>query len=116
MSLRLLMDVHINAAVTEGLRKRGVALLTAQEDDSRNLNDPDLLDRAGVLGRVLFTQDDDLLHEGVHRQRSSVWFAGIIYAHQLRVTIGQCVSDLELMASVLDPEDMENLIEFLPLR
>ena len=36
-----------------------------------------------------FTQDEDLLAEGVRRQRAGEPLPGIIYAHQLRVTIGQ---------------------------
>jgi hypothetical protein len=42
-------------------------------------------------------------------------FAGLIYAHQLSVTIGQAVRDLELIAKTLDPQDMRNHIEFIPL-
>jgi len=80
------------------------------------LEDPDLLNRATSLERVLFTRDEDLLAEGVRRQRSGEPFAGIIYAHQLRVTIGQCVHDLELMAKVCEPTDLANRIEYLPLK
>jgi hypothetical protein len=46
------------------------------------LKDPELLDRAQTLKRVLFTQDDDLLSEAVRRQRENVPFYGVIYAHQ----------------------------------
>ena len=38
------MDVH--DAITVGLRQRGVCVLTAQEDETRQLTDPSLLDRA----------------------------------------------------------------------
>ena len=109
------MDVHIPAAITEGLRLRGVDVLTAQEDGARRLQDPALLDRATALGRVLFTQDDDLLREAAERQRHGVAFAGVIYGHQLKVTIGQCISDLELIATVNEPEDCANRVEYLPL-
>jgi hypothetical protein len=33
MSVALYMDVHVHAAVTEQLRRRGVDVLTAQDDD-----------------------------------------------------------------------------------
>lgn len=91
-------------------------MLTAQEDGGRHLLDPALLDRATALGRVLFTQDDDLLREASQRQRHGVLFAGVIYAHQLKVTIGQCISDLELIATVNEPKDCANRVEYLPLR
>ena len=61
MSIRLYMDVHVRWAVTDGLRRRGVDVLTAQDDASEELDDASLLDRASSLGRVLFSQDDDLL-------------------------------------------------------
>ncbi len=110
------MDVHVPIAITEGLRRRGVDVLTAQEDAGDVLQDPELLDRSTHLGRVLFTRDEDLLSEGNRRQRTGETFAGVTYAHQLRVTIGQCVHDLELMAKVYDPADMANRIEHLPLK
>ena len=67
MSVALYSDVHVRAAVTEGLRLRGVDVLTAQEDGAATMDDPDLLDRAGELGRVIFTQDQDFLREA-HRR------------------------------------------------
>ena len=109
------MDVHIPAAITEGLRLRGVEVLTAQEDGGRRLPDDKLLDRATELEHVLFTQDDDLLREAAERQRHGVAFAGVIYAHQFEVTIGQCIRDLALIAKVDEPEDCANRVEYLPL-
>ncbi len=70
MSIELYMDVHVPRAVTEGLRLREVDVLTAQEDDTAEIPDPQLLDRATVLGRVLVSQDKDLLREAAFRQRS----------------------------------------------
>lgn len=69
MSIRLYMDVHVRRAITVGLRLRGVDVLTAQDDDSSRISDPELLDRASQLGRVLFSQDIDLLREATKRQR-----------------------------------------------
>lgn len=69
---------------------------SAQQDGTTELEDDQLLDRATALNRALFTRDDDLLAEAKKRQQAGRFFAGIIYAHQLRVTIGKCISDLEL--------------------
>ena len=57
------MDVQVPRAITEGLRVRGVDVLTAQGDGAGRLDDAALLHRAGSLGRVLFTRDSDLLTE-----------------------------------------------------
>ncbi|MFZ0548719.1 MAG: DUF5615 family PIN-like protein [Candidatus Promineifilaceae bacterium] len=61
--IALYMDVHVHRAITNGLRLRGVDVLTAQEDGYRTASDAQLLDRATDLNRVLFSQDDDLLAE-----------------------------------------------------
>ena len=90
-------------------------MLTAHEDGASTLDDSDLLDRAGELGRVLFTMDDDLLVEAGARQSQGIAFGGVIYAHQLRVSIGTCVRDLELVAKAGEPEDLRNRVQFLPL-
>jgi hypothetical protein len=89
--------------------------LTAQEDNCRNTSDAVLLDRATELGRVMFSQDEDLLIEAQRRQTEGLPFAGVIYVHQMRVTIGHCVRDLELIAQAADPEDLANRVEYLPL-
>jgi Domain of unknown function (DUF5615) len=109
------MDHHVPRAITNGLRLRGVDVLTAREDGASELRDPALLERASELGRVLFTQDDDLLAEAAHRQHQGRMFGGVIYAHQLRISVGDCVRDLELVAKAGEPADMAGRTLFLPL-
>ena len=55
------MNHHVPAAITEGLRRRSVDVLTAFEDGASLWDDEKLLARATELGRVLFSQDEDLL-------------------------------------------------------
>ena len=109
------MDVHIRRAVTIALRLRAIDVLTAQEDGAAEFDDDRLLDRATELGRVLVSQDEDLLSEGAKRLRDRKDFSGIIYSHQLRITIGQMVEDLELIARATSPEEWRGKIEYLPL-
>jgi uncharacterized protein with PIN domain len=115
MPLAIYMDHHVPRAITNGLRLRGVDVLTAHEDGKDEALDPDLLDRSTELRRVLFTQDRDLLEEAKRRQEKGVPFHGVIYGHQLQVSIGMCVRDLELIAKGGEPEDVINQIQFLPL-
>ena len=70
MGIALYMDVHIPRAITLGLRMRNVDVLTAQEDGADILPDPNLLDRATQLDRVIFTFDDDFLAEAAKRGSS----------------------------------------------
>jgi len=115
LSLKLYMDVHVQRAITQGLHVRGVDVLRSQDDGTAEFSDAELLDRAMVLGRATFSRDEDFLTESSHRQRIGEPFAGVIYAHQLKVTIGQCVEELELIAKVYEPEEMANRVIYLPL-
>ena len=74
MALKLYMDQNVPRAIAIGLRLRGVNAITAYEAGAGLLTDPELLDRAGKLRRVLFTQDDDLLVEAAKRQKEGVFF------------------------------------------
>lgn len=109
------MDVHVPAAVTHALLLRNVDVITPQLDGTTQLDDPDLLDRARQLNRVLVSQDEHLLAEAARRQRDAIPFAGLIYAHQLSITIGRFIRDLELLAVACEPEDFDGRVEFLPL-
>ena len=79
-------------------------------------DDPEVLDRALSLGRVTFSKDDDFLREAARRQRTGEPFAGVIYAHQLRVSIAKCIEDLELLAAASNPDEFQGHVLFLPLR
>ena len=115
MSIGFYMDVHVPGPVSRELRSRGVDVLTAQNDGADEAGDPEILDRASELRRVVVTQDDDFLTEAHRRQAEAIPFGGVIYGHQLRVTIGRMVLDLELIAKACDPEDFVNHVEYLPL-
>lgn len=116
MSIALYMDHHVNAAVTDGLRRRGVDILTCREDGAEQAKDEEVLARATELGRAVFTQDDDFLALAVIWLRNGRDFAGVVYAHQLGITIGQAIRDLELITKMLDPPELRNRVEFLPYR
>jgi predicted nuclease of predicted toxin-antitoxin system len=109
------MDVHVPRAVMMALRMRGIDVLTAQEDGTAEWDDGPLLKRATQLGRILVSQDEDLLREGTRLQKEDGEFSGIVYAHQLRVTIGQMVEDLEPIARATDLEEWRGRIEYLPI-
>jgi predicted nuclease of predicted toxin-antitoxin system len=109
------MDHNVHAGITQGLRNRGINCLTALEDSRASADDHSILVRAAELGRVVFTQDVDFLAIASERITSGNPFAGVIFASQMGITIGQAIADLELFAKVLDPEDMNNVLERIPL-
>ncbi|MBX9585191.1 MAG: DUF5615 family PIN-like protein [Gemmataceae bacterium] len=117
MSVAFYTDHHVPGAVVRGLRRRGVDALTVQEDGHDSAPDPDVLDRAGALGRVLVTCDKDFLAEATARQAAGRWFVGVLKAVQNDMSHrpGRYIDDLELIAVLDDPADYENRVPHLPL-
>jgi hypothetical protein len=109
------MDHHVPWPVTVGLRSRGIDILTAEEDDANRLPDPLLLDRAGAIGRVLGSQDRDLIIEARRRQDAGIHFAGLIWGTKLSHTVARRLDDLELIATSFIPEEFISRIEFIPI-
>ncbi len=115
MSVKLYMDEHIHRAITSGLRLRRIDVLTVQEDGYKGYPDSIILDRATELKRLLFSQDQDFLIESNRRQAQNIKFAGVIFARQSIVSIGQCIHDLEIIAKLGNYEEFINQVQFLPL-
>jgi hypothetical protein len=116
LSVKLYMDEHVPRAIIVALRAREIDVLTAQEDDMDGSPDDELLARAHLLQRAIFTRDTDFLREASRLQESAIAFSGVIFASQLGVSIGQCIADLELLASAADASELANRVEYLPLR
>lgn len=113
MAVRFLADHNVDRAVIEGLRLRGVDVVTAYEDRSHRLADPELLDRATELGRVLFSTDVDLIVEARRRQAAGVPFTGVVFARQSEIGIGAQIEQLELIAQASETQELETSLLFL---
>ncbi len=116
MAAGLYMDVHVPRAVTIALRKRGVDVLTAQEDGTHVWPDDELLDRATELSRMVVTQDEDFLVEAHRRQELGEPFATVIYGHQLIVSLSDLIRDLEILAQIAEERDVTDQVIYLPLK
>ena len=82
-AIRYYLDEHIAGAVAEGLRRRGIEVLTLTEAEM-------LVCIAGGLGPLV----------------------GVVYLPKRR-SIGETVRGLALIAGVLDAEGMRRHVEFL---
>lgn len=78
-------------------------------------DDESLLKRAMELSRVVFTQDLDFFAIARSWMEVGRDVAGVICARQMGITIGEAIRDLELMAVLLEPEEMQNRVEWIPL-
>lgn len=112
--LAFYFDHNVPRAIADGIRDRGVDVLTAYQDDHHEVADSVLLQRATALGRTLFTTDDDLLAESAALQRQGGELAGVIYLHQRRAQIGRSIEDLIYIAETVTADEMRNKVIFLP--
>jgi predicted nuclease of predicted toxin-antitoxin system len=115
MSVAFYFDHNVRLAIALGLRQRGVDVLVARDDGFDKADDPIVLAHATELNRVAFTNDDDFLAVADEWLRVGRPFSGVIYVHQLRLTIGQTIAELELIGKAGNPEEFRNRIEYLPL-
>jgi len=69
----------------------------------------------GLQHCLIFSQDRDFLVEAQLRQTEGINFSGVIFARQPRISIGNCIRDLEIIAKVGNPEEFANRVQFLPL-
>jgi predicted nuclease of predicted toxin-antitoxin system len=115
MGLALYMDVHLPKPITVQLRLRGVEVMTVQEDGRETAEDHLILERAHVLGRVVVTQDIRFKALAEKWRGQGQPFSGLIFAYQLRSTIGQLVRDLELICKATELAEWQNQVLQLPL-
>ena len=108
-AIRFFLDQHIPAAVAEGLRNRGIDVLSAQDAGRCGFADSEQLQYALAEGRVVVTFDDDYLTLAA----AGTEHAGIAYAPATKYSVGQLIYALLLVHGVLTPEDMRNHVEFL---
>ena len=114
--LRYYFDENTPRAILVGLRRRGVDVVDVQEDGLAGKSDPVVMARAAELGRVLVSQDRDMLRHARSFQRDKRYFAGLVYASQKKVTIGLCVRELERIAAEGTADELEGNVVYLSLR
>lgn len=115
MTVALYMDHNVIRAVAEGCRAAGLDVLTAFEDGWHERSDVDILERAGVLGRVVFTQDTDFIVLATERQAGGIPFPGVIFGKHGSMPIRKVVDDLKLICHTLAIDELANQMIWLPL-
>lgn len=109
------MDEQVSFHITNGLRLRGVDVVTVQDEGRLGEPDQAVLAHAEELGRVVFTRDDDFTAIASLLQEQGITFVGVFYSHPLHLSIGDCVRELEIIAKCSDVEDWQDRLTFLPI-
>jgi predicted nuclease of predicted toxin-antitoxin system len=107
--LRFHLDEHIDTAIADGLRRRGIDATTTPETGLRGAEDEAHVAFARSEGRVVVTNDADFLR--LHRQ--GVRHDGIAFTrHGLR-SIGELLRGLILLSECLESQEMVNHVEYV---
>lgn len=106
--IRFLLDVHVHSAITKGLQRRGIEVLTCREAQLNTASDEAIVQYALLHDWVIFSQDSDFLK--ICSQKFP--HKGLVYSHQ-KNDIGRIIQGLMLISEVLSKADMENHIEFI---
>ncbi|MBI1902079.1 MAG: DUF5615 family PIN-like protein [Planctomycetia bacterium] len=108
-TIRFHLDEHVDPAVADGLRRRGMDVTTASEAGLLGADDEEHITFGLAEGRIVFTNDDDFLR--LHKE--GVPHSGIVYCHQQSRSIGEIIRALELIWEVLEREEMRDHVEFI---
>ncbi|MEB3283219.1 MAG: DUF5615 family PIN-like protein [Lyngbya sp.] len=108
-TIRFHLDENVSNAIVDALRRRNIDVTTTSEVGLIGASDFEQIQFAFSQDRVIFTLDDDFLV--LHQQ--GIEHAGIIYCNQNRRSIGEMIRGLILIWEVLNPEEMQNHIEFI---
>jgi len=92
-TIRYHLDEHIDFAVAQGLRRRGIDVTTTADAGLLGADDADHIAFAVADRRVIFSNDPDFLR--LHDQ--GVEHPGIVYCHQQSRSIGEMIRALELI-------------------
>jgi predicted nuclease of predicted toxin-antitoxin system len=108
-TIRFHLDEHVHPAIADALRRRGIDVTTTGDAGLLGADDTDHVAYALTQDRVIFTNDSDyiILHD------QGVEHRGIVYCHQQSRSVGQIVHYLELIWELLEPQEMNNRVEFV---
>jgi len=72
------------------------------------LTDEEQIEVATRNRAVIFTHDVDFLRVATEKEHP-----GIIYVHQQKLSVGECIKRLKAVVETRSPEEMRNKITFL---
>ena len=72
------------------------------------MTDEEQLETATNLKAAIFTHDTDFIRISIHKNHT-----GIIYVHQQKMSVGECIKRLKIIAETNSPQEMQNKTIFL---
>jgi predicted nuclease of predicted toxin-antitoxin system len=106
--IKIYVDESVSIAIVEGLKRRGVNAFSAKDLGKLGLTDEEQLRVAVDNQAVIFTHDADFLRIAINEPH-----IGVIYVHQQKLSIGECVKKLKIIVETKSAQEMHNQIIFL---
>jgi len=106
--IKIYADESVNIAIVEGLKRRGVNAFSARDLGKLCQTDEEQLKIANQNQAVIFTHDVDFIKIAINKNHP-----GIIYVHQQKLTIGECIKRLKTITETKTPQELQNQIIFL---
>jgi len=85
-----------------------VEAFSAKDMGKLGLTDEEQIEVATRNRAVIFTHDVDFLRVATEKEHP-----GIIYVHQQKLSVGECIKRLKAVVETRSPEEMRNKITFL---
>jgi len=106
--IKIYADESVNVAIVEGLKRRGVEAFSPKDINKLGLTDEQQIEVATQNRAVIFTHDVDFLRIASQKEHP-----GIIYVHQQKLSVGECIRRLKTIVETKSPQEMRNRIIFL---
>jgi len=113
MTLRLYADEGVDFRIASGLSRRGIDVTTALHDELIGAPRPLQLDHVSELKRVIVSSDTDVLELADAARSARQRFPGLIFILP-RTPVGTAIRNIALLATALQPSDIESWIEWVP--
>ena len=104
-AVKFYLDENLSPEIVEQLRLQGIDAIRGP----LGAGDPEHLDRAAAMRRVVCTEDEDFLKLAA----VGIEHAGIIRGEQERHSIGDWVKFLQFVHGVCHAEEMRNTVSFV---
>ncbi len=107
--MKFYLDEHINPAVGEGLKLRGIDIKTTKEARKLSATDIEQLELAFLEKRIIVTADRDFLVLASENRKHK----GIVFITDNRISVGELVRKLESLNIQVTETEMENKVKFV---
>jgi len=111
-----LADHDVNARILSGLQQKEplIDLIRARDVGLAAAPDPDVLEYAAGVGRVVSHDENSMIGAAVERLRAGRPMTGLLIAPQ-RTPIGRGIDELVMVWAASEADEWVNMIQFLPM-